>query len=76
MSGMAAEMAAKRPTLRTPDAALPGSMFACMISSCNRSDAQFWREKLGLAEGPVNPRKLTSSRLVPHASLRVSANPL
>jgi len=36
MSGMPATIA-NRPTLRTPDAVLPRSTFACMISSCNRS---------------------------------------
>jgi hypothetical protein len=57
MSGTPAKIETDQPTLRTPDAALPHLRSACMISSCNRSNAQSGArgERLGLANGPVNP---------------------
>ena len=67
MSGTPAKIATNRAA-RTGRgfAALEVSLHDILLQSLQRA---IWsvRRKFGLGHGPVNPRKLTNSRLAPHA---------
>ena len=63
MSGAPAKIATDKPTLRVGNAALPRLSFACMITSCNRSNAQFLSASEKARLGPPARQPAQNSRV-------------